>query len=282
MWETTINGVDLYHLINWFFIYSFLGWLWETCYVSAKRGELINRGFVIGPVCTIYGFGALGVYLILNPVSDNLAYLFFGGIVVATLLEYVTAVLMESIFHTSWWDYSDKKFNFQGRICLGASLGWGFFTVLLFRVLHPLVESIVALYPMIVGEIGVCIASVVYAVDFSFSAAAAFHLQEKIPVLEQSLEQAKGELLVRMHEKLSAVEMSRDLTMDALKERLVDAEILKEIEEKRAVFMKELSEELGAKKKAMAAKLGHNTRRFVNAYPNLNRGYKLRMKKRNK
>ena len=281
MWETTINGVDLYHLINWFFIYSFLGWLWETCYVSAKRGELINRGFVNGPVCTIYGFGALGVYLILNPVSGNLAYLFFGGIIVATLLEYATAVLMESIFHTSWWDYSDKKFNFQGRICLGASLGWGFFTVLLFRVLHPVVEGIVALYPRIVGEIGVCIVSITYAVDFCFSAAAAFHLQEKIPMLEQSLEQAKDELLIRMHEKLNTVETSKGMAIDALKERLGDAELLREIEAKRAVFTKELTEELGARKKAMAAKLGHNTRRFVAAYPNLNRGYKLRMKKRN-
>ena len=147
MWELTIRGIDLYHIINWFFIYSFFGWVWETFYVSMKHGEFINRGFVSGPFCTIYGFGAISVYLILKPVEGHLVLLFFGGIVVATLLEYVTAVLMESIFHTSWWDYSDNKFNFQGRICLGASLGWGVFTVILFRVLHPLVEDLVALYP---------------------------------------------------------------------------------------------------------------------------------------
>ncbi len=125
MWELTINGVDLYHILNWFFIYSFFGWVWETFYVSIKHGEFINRGFVSGPLCTIYGFGAISVYLILKPAEGNLLFLFLGGIVVATLLEYITAVLMESIFHTSWWDYSDNKFNFQGRICLGASLGWG-------------------------------------------------------------------------------------------------------------------------------------------------------------
>ena len=93
------------------------------------------------------------MYVILRPVSGNLLWLFLGGIVVATVLECITAVLMETIFHTSWWDYSDNKFNFQGRICLGASLGWGFFTVLLFKVLHPIVEYIVALYPVFVGEI---------------------------------------------------------------------------------------------------------------------------------
>ena len=95
MWDLAINGVDFYHIANWFYIYSFLGWLWETCYVSVRKGKLINRGFINGPLCTIYGCGALAVYLILLPISDNLLLLFVGGVVVATALEYVTAVLME-------------------------------------------------------------------------------------------------------------------------------------------------------------------------------------------
>ncbi len=171
MWSLTIRGIDMYHLVSWFFIYSFLGWLWETCYVSAKEGEWVNRGFINGPFCTIYGCGALAVYLVLYPFQENLLILYFGGVIVATALEYVTAVLMENIFHTSWWDYSDKKFNFQGRICLGASVGWGFFTVGLFKILHPAVEKIVALYPQRVGEIVIYVIVVVYAVDFCFSAA---------------------------------------------------------------------------------------------------------------
>ena len=125
MWTLTINGIDIYHIISWFLIYSFLGWVWETAYVSLKEGEFINRGFINGPLCTIYGHGAVTVYLILKPLEANTILLYFGGMIVATLLEYFTAVLMEAIFHTSWWDYSDQKFNFQGRICLGASLGWG-------------------------------------------------------------------------------------------------------------------------------------------------------------
>ena len=173
MWNLTVCGIDFYHLMNWLIIYSFFGWVWETCYVSVKSGKFVNRGFINGPLCTIYGFGAVSVYMILRPFSDNLLYLYLGGVVVATALEYVTAVLMESIFHTSWWDYSDNKFNFQGRICLGASLGWGAFTVILFKVLHPLVESIVILYPVYVGEIGICVIGVGYVVDFAFSAAAA-------------------------------------------------------------------------------------------------------------
>ena len=275
MWNLTVCGIDFYHLMNWLIIYSFFGWVWETCYVSVKSGKFVNRGFINGPLCTIYGFGAVSVYMILRPFSDNLLYLYLGGVVVATALEYVTAVLMESIFHTSWWDYSDNKFNFQGRICLGASLGWGAFTVILFKVLHPLVESIVILYPVYVGEIGICVIGVGYVVDFAFSAAAAFRIHEKLPVIEAAMEQAKGEMLVKMHEKIASVGFAKEATLESVKERLGDVEVLKEMEQKRAAITAEISAELQKRKEAMAAKVGHNMQRFVKAYPNLNRGYKL-------
>lgn len=275
MWNLTVCGIDFYHLMNWLIIYSFFGWVWETCYVSVKSGKFVNRGFINGPLCTIYGFGAVSVYVILRPFSDNLLYLYLGGVVVATALEYVTAVLMESIFHTSWWDYSDNKFNFQGRICLGASLGWGAFTVILFKVLHPLVESIVILYPVYVGEIGICVIGVGYVVDFAFSAAAAFHIHEKLPVIEAAMEQAKGEMLVKMHEKIASVGFAKEATLESVKERLGDVEVLKEMEQKRAAITAEISAELQKRKEVMAAKVGHNMQRFVKAYPNLNRGYKL-------
>ena len=275
MWNLTVCGIDFYHLMNWLIIYSFFGWVWETCYVSVKSGKFVNRGFINGPLCTIYGFGAVSVYMILRPFSDNLLYLYLGGIVVATALEYVTAVLMESIFHTSWWDYSDNKFNSQGRICLGASLGWGAFTVILFKVLHPFVESIVILYPVYVGEIGICVIGVGYVVDFAFSAAAAFRIHEKLPVIEAAMEQAKGEMLVKMHEKIASVGFAKEATLESVKERLGDVEVLKEMEQKRAAITAEISAELQKRKEAMAAKVGHNMQRFVKAYPNLNRGYKL-------
>lgn len=279
MWELTINGVDLYHIINWFFIYSFLGWVWETFYVSIKHGEFINRGFINGPFCTIYGFGAISVYLILKPIEDNLLFLFLGGIVVATLLEYITAVLMESIFHTSWWDYSDNKFNFQGRICLGASLGWGVFTVLLFRVLHPLVEDLVALYPVMAGKIAVCVISVGYLADFSCSAAAAFHLKERIPYWEEELEKKQVELMLKVNARLENLELPKGVSLDSVRERIEDAEVLRALTEKRLAIRKELTEELRAYRKALVSRTKGNTRRFLKSYPNLNRGYRMRHKK---
>lgn len=185
IWDLKIAGTDFYHIINWFFLYSFLGWVWESAYVSAKEKRLVNRGFVTGPVCTIYGCGAVAVYLILKPISGNLLLLFLGGILVPTVLEYLTAVLMETIFHTSWWDYSKNRFNFQGRICLGASLGWGVFTVILFYVLHPFVQWIVSLYSAAAGRILVCAAGAIYFLDFGVSFANAMQIGKRLRSLDE-------------------------------------------------------------------------------------------------
>lgn len=282
MWDFTINGIDLYHMINWFIIYSFLGWIWETFYVSIKQGEFINRGFISGPFCTIYGCGAIAVYTVLKPAEGNLFILFFGGIVVATLLEYFTAVLMESIFRTSWWDYSDKKFNFQGRICLGASLGWGVFTVILFRVLHPVVEDLVSLYPVYVGKIGSCVFGAGYLVDFCRSASAAFHLRERLPQWEHELEKKQVELMLKLNARFENLEFARGASIESIRERLEDAEVLNALSEKRISIQKELMGELAAFRKSLVARTKGNTRRFLKAYPHLNRGYRIHHKKNKK
>ena len=124
-----ILGVDLYHILSWFIVYSFMGWIWESCYVSAKSKKWVNRGFVSGPFVTIYGVGAVTVYVILRPVAGNILELYFAGVAVATILEYVTGAAMERLFRVRYWDYSKHKFNLYGHICLGVSLGWGLFAV---------------------------------------------------------------------------------------------------------------------------------------------------------
>ncbi|MGI6069959.1 MAG: putative ABC transporter permease [Blautia sp.] len=282
MWDFRILGVDFYHIIQWFFIYSFLGWVWETCYVSVKSRKFVNRGFINGPFCTIYGFGAISVYLILRPLDGQWLLLYLGGVVVATLLEYVTAFLMESIFHTSWWDYSDKKFNFQGRICLGASVGWGFFTLLLFWVLQPFVEWLVGLYPVIAGEIAVCVLAAFYFVDFGFSAVAAFKLSSKFPALEQAVEEKKREFALQLQkyremdkgqlleEAGESLERLRDNFAGTLTEKfgsLEDSQLVKAIEELKSQW---------------TARQNFITRRYLRAYPHLNRGYRRRQSKREK
>lgn len=184
-----VAGISLYYIINWFFIYSFLGWVWESCYVSVKSKKPVNRGFINGPFCTIYGFGAVSVYLILKDFDQNLLVLYIGGVVVATVLEYITGWLMETIFHTRWWDYSKKKCNLHGYICLGSSLAWGVFTVLLFEVFHPFVEWLTNLYPVSIGKIAVSVVAVLYSADFVTSAVAAFGISKKLAKLEDMMEE---------------------------------------------------------------------------------------------
>lgn len=275
MWELMVNDVDMYHIISWLIIYSFLGWVWETSYVSFKAGKFINRGFVNGPVCTIYGFGAVFIYMALKPVSGNLAFLFVGGLIVATLLEYFTAVLMECIFHTSWWDYSDKKLNFQGRICLGASLGWGCASVIFFRILHPAVEDFVELYPRLVGEVAICCLTVLYAADFIYSAASAFRLHDKISVLERGMEALQGEFLVKLNRNMEAWMQKKGVSFEYLRERLEDVDLLRELGRKKNSVRTDLSRELEMRKEMLVSKMDHNLRRYIKSYPNLGRGYRL-------
>lgn len=287
MWNVQIAGEDLYHIINWFYIYSFLGWLWESCYVSVKEKKLVNRGFVTGPLCTIYGFGAVIVYLILKPISGNILILYLGGVVVPTILEYVTAVLMETIFHTSWWDYSKNKYNFQGRICLGASLGWGVFSVILFYVFQPIVEGIVSLYSMATGVLLVRIVTLLYAVDFGMSFMNAMQIGEKLRNMDvvrdelyeyiqntrlyESTEELKGRLAhYRLPEYLPEMKRRLEERVDAMVAFAGESpEEFKARQEKRVA---ELAERFGiAQKRLERLKAMGNvfTRRTMNAYPNM-------------
>lgn len=287
MWEWQIAGADLYHIINWFYIYSFLGWLWESCYVSFKKRKLVNRGFVTGPVCTIYGCGAVSVYLILKPISGNLLLLYLGGVVVPTVLEYFTAVLMEHLFHTSWWDYSRNKYNLQGRICLGASLGWGAFSVILFYLFQPFVNWIVSLYSMALGELFVRAATLVYAVDFGMSYMSAMQIGQKLrnmdAVMDELYEYVQNTRLYESTEELRGrlAHYSPSEYIPELKARLegrIDAmvafkgEAPEEFKARQEKRLSEMAERFGAAQKRFEQlRCLENvfTRRMMNAYPNM-------------
>lgn len=123
-----------------FYIYCFLGWVFESCVVSVQQKRLVNRGFLRGPMLPIYGFGA-GIMLHVSlPLAGHPVHIFFAGMIAATAFEYVVGVVMEAIFKVKYWDYSTHRFQFQGRICLQSSLAWGALSVLLVYVLHPPVE----------------------------------------------------------------------------------------------------------------------------------------------
>lgn len=135
--------------LMYFFIYVFIGWVVEVSFHAVTVGKFINRGFLSGPYCPIYGFGAISViYFLTDIAGKNKFVLFLGSIVIATAIEFVAGFLLEKIFHERWWDYTDKKLNIGGYICMEFSVIWGLFCFLLYEAVHPVTKSLVDLIPL--------------------------------------------------------------------------------------------------------------------------------------
>ena len=192
-----------YTFIQWllfFFIYCFLGWVWESCYVSIKKREWINRGFLHGPMLPIYGSGAIIVLLCTIGVRDQVILIFIFGMTGATILEYVTGACMERLFRVRYWDYSHMPLNLKGYICLPVSLGWGVFSVLLVRVIHVPIENLVLQIPERIAEVVSVVCSSAFAVDFTLSFSEAMDLRDMLIRLSDS-----NEKIQRLQKRLEVV-----------------------------------------------------------------------------
>lgn len=192
-----------YTFIQWllfFFIYCFLGWVWESCYVSAKNREWINRGFLHGPMLPIYGSGAIIVLICTIGVRDQIVLIFLFGMIGATILEYVTGACMERLFRVRYWDYSHMSLNLKGYICLPVSLGWGVFSVLLVRVIHVPIENLVLQIPERIAEVVSVVCSSAFAVDFTLSFSEAMDLRDMLIRLSDS-----NEKIQRLQKRLEVV-----------------------------------------------------------------------------
>lgn len=192
-----------YTFIQWllfFFIYCFLGWVWESCYVSIKKREWINRGFLHGPMLPIYGSGAIIVLLCTIGVRDQVILIFIFGMTGATILEYVTGACMERLFRVRYWDYSHMPLNLKGYICLPVSLGWGVFSVLLVRVIHVPIENLVLQIPERIAEVVSVVCSSAFSVDFTLSFSEAMDLRDMLIRLSDS-----NEKIQRLQKRLEVV-----------------------------------------------------------------------------
>ena len=130
----------------YFIIYSFIGWLMEVVLKSKDEHKFVNRGFLIGPICPIYGFGVLLIILLVGNSKSDLLAVFLKSILVCSVLAYFTSYFMEKLFHARWWDYSKNKYNINGRICLETMLPFGILSTIVIYVVHPLVIKFVSLF----------------------------------------------------------------------------------------------------------------------------------------
>lgn len=196
-----------YSIAQWllvFYIYCFLGWIFESIVVSVQQKRLVNRGFLRGPMLPIYGFGATIMLHVALPLAGHPVQIYFAGLVVATAFEYVVGVLMEAIFKVKYWDYSEHRFQFQGRICLQSSLAWGALSVLLSYVLHPPVEWLLEEYGTVPLVFTVAVLSVYFLTDVTASVKTALDfasLLKELDAMRANVDQMREQFAAAAWEK---------------------------------------------------------------------------------
>jgi uncharacterized membrane protein len=184
----------VYNVFYYFILYSFFGWVFESTYVSIRHKKLVNRGFLNGPFCPIYAAGALSVFYLLSQIKFNIVYIYFGGCIIATVLEYIIGFAMEKLFHAKWWDYSSKRFNIGGRVCLTSTIAWGFLSVSMMYIIQPNVEKIVESMPINTGLILAALLIVYLMVDTTLTVYNVIRLNGKLESIKGSVLEIKQSL----------------------------------------------------------------------------------------
>ena len=176
---------QLYQFLCIFFVYAFLGWCTEVSYAALQTGKFVNRGFLNGPVCPIYGFGVVIILACLTPLKQHFILLFLGSVVLTSLLELVTGFVLEKLFHQRWWDYSDDPFNIGGYICLKFSIAWGLACLFVVDILHPTIQWVIALVPRGLGWVLLGVFAASMAVDLAATVSTIAKLNRKLEHIDQ-------------------------------------------------------------------------------------------------
>lgn len=240
-----------YQWLAFFYIYCFFGWIFESTYVSVKKGHFVNRGFLRLPMLPIYGTGAVMMLWVSLPVRDSLLLVYTSGAIAATILEYVTGWGMERLFKVKYWDYSNQRFQLNGYICLSSTIAWGFLTVLLTEILHPPIARYVLGIPL--GVLLVCIGgiTVLFVLDAVQSVKEALDLAKVLDAMTNmraELDDLQVQMALLKAEMQQRVAESRD-------ESLLRLELLKsQAEARTAALRKEASARTAALKDEAAAR----------------------------
>ena len=163
-----------------FMLYSIMGWLLEVTCKLIEKHKFINRGFLIGPYCPIYGWGSLIIILTLNSNKNDMIGLFLKAIVICSILEYMTSYIMEKLFHARWWDYSEKKFNLNGRICLETMIPFGVLACIVIYGIQPVLYQFYTRIPNTILYIITILLFILYLIDNFISFHTLFHISSKI------------------------------------------------------------------------------------------------------
>ncbi len=274
---------SLYEWIWIFLIYAFLGWAVEEVFHAVKSGKFVNRGFLNGPWCPIYGFGMILVIVFLFPLRNNLLVLFAGSFVLTTLLELVTGFVLNHLFHSRWWDYSDKPFQLGGYICLEFSIYWGLAGTFVVALVHETIYRLVTVIPKTVGLILEAVLVAAFAADCVLTLFTVLKLTGRIRVLDdlsKGLRQISDDIGEKLYEDTENVSGMLSSAGAVFKDDVEEKK--EEHEEKRQRRRQRLDalqvwktdhrtkwEELSQKYKSASSREVFGARRLLKAFPNV-------------
>lgn len=287
---------NFYEVVWIFIIYAFLGWCTEVAYAALNTGKFVNRGFLNGPYCPIYGCGVTIVVAALTPLKENIWILFAGSFILTSVLEYLTGFILEKAFHNKWWDYSNVPFNIHGYICLKFSIMWGLACVFVMRVFHPGIYKFIMLIPHKLGVGLIIIIMTAFCADFGVTVAAILKFNRQLRLMSEIAEKMhkiSDEIGENIYEGVTNVmEKSEELqeTTEVLREKIGEkaTEIKQDIKELPSTAKTKLEEKTQDAKDVLAENILEKKSEFeyrkenaVKEYEELKEKYRKLLEEKN-
>ena len=226
-----MDKVYLYFML--FLIYSFIGWVMEICVTYPKTKKIVDRGFLLGPYCPIYGYSSIIMIFYLNHYKDNPLTVFLLAVVVCTFIEYMVSLIMEKLFNARWWDYSTRKFNINGRVCLTNAFFFGVLGTFLVYYLNPFLEGLLLKINTNVLNVISLVWMIIFTFDFITSMYASFKLKNNLSKIKKDNTE---EIKERIKEKIESTFLNRRIFKAYPKYKI---NIMKKLEEYKEKIEKE-------------------------------------------
>ena len=225
-----------------FFMYSFCGWFLESVGGILNVKKFVNRGFLIGPYCPVYGIGVVLITFFLQKYVNDILVLYFMSVLICGFLEYFTSYIMEKVFHARWWDYHNMKFNINGRICLETLIPFGLVGVWLVKYVNPLIFKFVASFNRTLSTISLSIITILFIIDVIISFSVIFKFRRNVKNVENEIKDNTDEIVQKVKEEFEDFKYKISLSLQENRVNAVyrSAKLQKRIKEYRAKLSEEL------------------------------------------
>lgn len=273
-------GISMYELLLYFFVYGFLGWCTEVAFAAVKERKFVNRGFLNGPICPIYGIGVTVVVSVLLPYKDQIIPLYLWSVLLVTVLEGVTGYLLEKLFHHRWWDYTGMPLNIGGHVCLLFSVIWGVACVAIVHFIHPVIAKLLSFLPVWLGGLLLVAFCFVLAADLYVTVTGILKFNRRLARMEEIAQELHrisdqlGENIYRNTmegiELQERVKTRADQVSGEVRQRTERAaEEVRQRTEQHAEALREKHRELRARYQELAESISPAGRRLLDAFPNM-------------